>query len=199
MRFIVFAISFALHLSASQADIVRAPSSAEVDRSFTIDWADFSDVHDTVVTRPYRFPASDGGTGVLAYSEGRSDLTIHDGRGLFLGTGATLISTQQDDTITLFCERGLQGIGATIEHLESISATYRLRLFDTNGFFIDEVTVPSPGSAGNPAFIGAIDPDSRIVFAQFSAIPNSRIALTNPNIQLSPNLPEEVEELPNAR
>ncbi len=157
-------------------------AAADIRADYTISWSEFSTVHGTVVPDATDFTASDGGTDTTIFANSTDEMTIWSNGGLF--TSGVLLANPGPEVLLIYPLRKVQGFGLTIEHLQSVPATYEMEFYTITSEFIGKVTAESPGNAGNPVFLGMIDPEARIEIIIVRALPGNIFALSDPVFQL---------------
>lgn len=163
----------------------------EIRADATVTWADFSTTHGTAVNSTVGFTPSDGGAQVTTAG---GSLFIHSAGGLF--TPGVLLGNSDDLFVVSFGGETIQGVGFTIEHQLSVQAEYTVRYFAPNGELLGSIVTPSPGTQGNPAFMGFIDPDARIGSFTVEATPSNHIVISNLLIQRKPEPVTDFSTLP---
>lgn len=98
--------------------------------------------------------------------------------------------------VYLYANRALQGIGVMIGHQAGVSATYQLDYFGSDGGYLGSVSAPSPGGAGQPVFLGVVDPEARIWTIGLHAAPGNALVLSNPVFQVPAASTDDPTTLP---
>lgn len=145
---------------------------------FSATWSAFSSVHNTAVPDGTVFATSIGGAGIAVSSASSGDLTIWN------QSAGVLLAGPGPQGIILDLNRSVQGVGLRIQHRQAVAAEYRMDFQDGTGQPLFSVVMPSPGSPGNPAFLGGVDPDGRIRRVVITATPGNFFTISDPQFQL---------------
>ncbi len=146
---------------AASAVVIFASVPGELQADETFDWSTVAGS----VADPSNLTAGSVG---FTLSAGGATLVAGSGSGFFLTNGNThdilVRSLQPDALFRLDFSSGLFGFGAFVEWGGFELASYTISAFGLGNSLLFSNTIPSPGTAGEPAFLGVLS-DTASIFA----------------------------------
>jgi hypothetical protein len=191
---VAFWVGLAAFVSPALATPFQISAANQLREDFTIPWAGFSSTHGQEVPNFHTFATSDGGPGAMVLTAGDNNMFIWSAGGLY--TPGVLLATQNHYGFDVYLNRRVQGFGLVMEHLLTVQATYILDFYDIHGNLYHSVSRQSPGSNGEPVFIGVVDPESRIDSVSIRFNPPGGIAVSAPIVQLNQTPSQDPAQLP---
>lgn len=188
------ACAVCLMWSAAKGAPFRVNSAADLAEDGRLFWTTISAVDGSVVANGTTAGTTRGDTNFMLVGGDPTTMSIWNPGGA-PGGGAMLANTGPGG-VYLFANRALQGIGVMIGHQASVSATYQLDYFGSDGGYLGSVSKASPGSGGEPVFLGVVDPEARIWTIGLHAGPGNSLVLSNPVFQIAPIATEDPAVLP---
>jgi hypothetical protein len=181
-------------LPSAWAQPFLVTSSADLRADLTVDWSDFSTVHDTLFTSDdfSSVPSSQPGQDFFLFPSSTT-AAIWNQPGL--NQSGVLLSSSGPGPVFLYPPTAMQGVGVTVESFDPGPRTFRVTLFRGTGEFLDESLITVPDGQV-PMFIGMVDPEARIGIFAVEGLPGNRIALGQVRMQQRIVPPSDPRQLP---
>ncbi|MDQ8195817.1 hypothetical protein QEH59_15395 [Coraliomargarita sp. SDUM461004] len=192
VRWLVVALLFGL---GSCLTLPAVPFAVEVEGNLRLDfsasWTEFSSIDGTAVPDGTQILSSDGSTSMEVQGDA---LSIVNRAGFSLS--GVLLENSGTGSVFLYPPVDVQGFGVYIEATESIAVEYTATAYTAGGSFIASITVPSPGTGGEAAYLGLIDPTGAIGILELSSTNSNRFVVAAPQFQVKRVAESDPSNLP---